>query len=291
MKKLSTLLIVAVLAFSAVFLPGCSKPTEPTAESSKPTESTAETISTEKLEGCMKGITLNVATTGTFAPFTYYDENGKDLIGYDLDVISELSKLLGFELKDNTIGAMNAATITASLAEGKVDVGLAALCATEERKQVMNFTNTYYDSGLILTVNKNSSPAELQSVEDLLSGNYTVACETGSASHLYLKRIGVNEDNIKPYNEGPIAFSALEEGKVDAFVQDEPGVAYYLKINQDSNLEMRGEAFDKGNAPYAIAISFDVCEKYPNLVDVFNLALEELTNNGTMAQLEEKWCK
>ena len=281
MKKLCVILVVTILVFSITCLPGCKKEDA----------TTAKTISTENLEGCMKGITLNVATTGTFAPFTYYAENGKDLIGFDLDVISELSNFLGFEVKDNTISAMNAATITASLAEGKVDVGLAALCATEERKEVMNFTNTYYDSGLILSVNKQTTPAELQSVEDLLSGEYTVACETGSASHLYLKRIGVSEDQIKPYNEGPIAFSALEEGKVDAFIQDEPGVAYYLKTNQNSNLEMRGEAFDKGNAPYAIAISFDACSRYTNLVDVFNLALAELTSNGTMARLEEKWCK
>lgn len=82
------------------------------------------TINTEKLEGCMEGITLNVATTGTFAPFTYYDENGKDVIGFDLDVIKELQKLLGFEIANNEIPAMNAATITASITEGKVDMGL-----------------------------------------------------------------------------------------------------------------------------------------------------------------------
>lgn len=125
------------------------------------------TINTEKLEGCMEGITLNVATTGTFAPFTYYDENGKDVIGFDLDVIKELQKLLGFEIANNEIPAMNAATITASITEGKVDMGLAALCATDERKQVMNFSDTYYEAGLIIAVNKETSPKEIKSLEDL----------------------------------------------------------------------------------------------------------------------------
>lgn len=249
------------------------------------------TINTEKLEGCMEGITLNVATTGTFAPFTYYDENGKDVIGFDLDVIKELQKLLGFEIANNEIPAMNAATITASITEGKVDMGLAALCATDERKQVMNFSDTYYEAGLIIAVNKETSPKEIKSLEDLKSGKYTVAVETGSASHLYAKEIGIKEDRIKTYNEGPIAFAALEDGKVDCFIQDEPGVSYYLKTKEDTKLTMIGEPFNQEESPYAIALSFDICKKYTNIQEVINLALKELTDNGTMSKIETKWCK
>lgn len=249
------------------------------------------TINTEKLEGCMEGITLNVATTGTFAPFTYYDENGKDVIGFDLDVIKELQKLLGFEIANNEIPAMNAATITASITEGKVDMGLAALCATDERKQVMNFSDTYYEAGLIIAVNKETSPKEIKSLEDLKSGKYTVAVETGSASHLYAKEIGIKEDCIKTYNEGPIAFAALEDGKVDCFIQDGPGVSYYLKTKEDTKLTMIGEPFNQEESPYAIALSFDICKKYTNIQEVINLALKELTDNGTMSKIETKWCK
>lgn len=249
------------------------------------------TINTEKLEGCMEGITLNVATTGTFAPFTYYDENGKDVIGFDLDVIKELQKLLGFEIANNEIPVMNAATITASITEGKVDMGLAALCATDERKQVMNFSDTYYEAGLIIAVNKETSPKEIKSLEDLKSGKYTVAVETGSASHLYAKEIGIKEDCIKTYNEGPIAFAALEDGKVDCFIQDEPGVSYYLKTKEDTKLTMIGEPFNQEESPYAIALSFDICKKYTNIQEVINLALKELTDNGTMSKIETKWCK
>ena len=249
------------------------------------------TINAEKLEGCMKGITLNVATTGTFAPFTYYDESGENVIGFDLDVINELQKLLGFEIANNKIPAMNAATITASITEGKVDMGLAALCATEERKKVMNFSDTYYEAGLIVVTNKETSPKEIKSLEDLKSGKYTVAVETGSASHLYAKKIGISEDSIKPYNEGPIAFAALEDGKVDCFIQDAPGVAYYIKTKADSKLTMVGEPFNQDDSPYAIALSFDICKKYTNIQEVINKALKKLTDDGTMAKIEEKWCK
>lgn len=249
------------------------------------------TIDTTELSGCMEGITLKVATTGTYAPFTYFDESTGAPIGFDLDLIDELQKLLGFTISNNKIDTMNAATITVSLAEGKVDMGLAALCATDERKKVMNFSNTYYDAGQIILVNKETSPAEITCIDDLVNGNYSVAVETGSAAHLYAQSIGIKEECIKPINEGPIAFATLEEGKVDCFIQDAPGIPYYLSVSPDSKIMTVGEQFNMGQSPYAIALSFDSCKKYTNLQEVINLALEELENNGTMAELDQKWCK
>ena len=46
----------------------------------------------------MKGVKLKVGTTGLFGPFTYYDEDGKTLIGYDVDLLNDLQELLGFEI-------------------------------------------------------------------------------------------------------------------------------------------------------------------------------------------------
>lgn len=280
MRHFRRCVLVAVICILA--LAGCS-----TSKSNVE----ASVIDMSELKGSMNGITLNVATTGTYAPFTYYAENGDDVIGFDLDVISELQKLLGFEIANGKIGVMNASTITASLAEGKVDMALAALCATDERKEVMNFSDTYYDAGQIILINKETSPSEIKGIDDLINGTYTVAVETGSAAHIYAQKVGISEENIKPYNEGPIAFAALEEGKIDCFIQDAPGIPYYLKTTPNSKIEMVGEQFNRGQSPYAIALSFDVCKRYSNIVEVINAALYELTDNGTMAMLDQKWCQ
>ncbi len=282
MRRTLCILITTVILVMGIFgLAGCRQADD----------AEAITIDITELSGCMEGMTLVVATTGTYAPFTYFNETGEDVIGFDLDLIAELQKLLGFEIANNEIVAMNASTITASLAEGKVDMGLAALCATDERKEVMNFSNTYYDAGQIVLINKETSPAEIQSLNDLIDGKYTVAVETGSAAHLYVKNIGMSEECIKPYNEGPIAFAALEDGKIDCFIQDAPGIPYYLKTTPDSKIAMVGEQFNMGQSPYAIALSFDACSRYTNLQEVINLALEELKNNGTIDILNQKWCK
>lgn len=54
---------------------------------------------------------------------------------------------------------------------------MAALCATDQRKEVMNFSKTYYDAGQVVMVNTESSPKEITGEEALRSGDYKVAVE------------------------------------------------------------------------------------------------------------------
>ena len=128
--------------------------------------------------------------------------DGTTLIGFDIDMMNALKDYLGFEL-DGDIQVMDYSALTASLAEGKLDIGMAALCATDQRKEVMNFSKTYYDAGQVVMVNTESSPKEITGEEALRSGDYKVAVEKGTASHMYAQAnfpescIGVH-DTITP---------------------------------------------------------------------------------------------
>ena len=68
---------------------------------------------------------------------------------------------------------MDYSALTTSLAEGKLDFGMAALCATDERKAVMQFSNTYCDSGQVVMINKETSPSEITDIDTLIDGDYT----------------------------------------------------------------------------------------------------------------------
>ncbi len=269
-------------------------PAEEETAAAEPEETVAEEAVTEEtegsLDGALSGVTLKVGTSGLFAPFSYYDEDGTTLIGYDLDFLYALQDLLGFEI-DSSVQAMDYSALTTSLAEGKLDMGMAALCATDERKEVMNFSDTYYDSGQILCINTETSPAELKSVEDLKSGDYIVAVEKGTASHLYCTNNGVPEAALQVHDTITTAYESLEQGKVDCLIQDTPGLAYYIKTTEGSKLAMTGDEFNQGQAPYAIAISFDCSDANPEIVSIINEGIAELTANGTMEQLRVKWCE
>ena len=67
-------------------------------EDTKETSDTKKEYTEDELKDSMKGVKLKVGTTGLFGPFTYYDEDGKTLIGYDVDLLNDLQELLGFEI-------------------------------------------------------------------------------------------------------------------------------------------------------------------------------------------------
>lgn len=274
-------------------LVACGSSSSESASTSEPEVTTevadepAATSADGSVKGALEGVTLSFGTSGLFAPFSYYDESGA-LIGFDIDFCNALKDYLGFEI-DGEMQAMDYSALATSLAEGKLDFGMAALCATDERKEVMNFTNTYCDSGQSIAVNKETSPEELTSVDMLTSGDYKVAVEKGTASHMYAMNIGIPEEALEVHDEITTAYESLEQGKVDAIIQDTPGLAYYINTAADTKIEIKGEPFNQGQAPYAIAISFD-CEKAnPGIVETFNKAVEELIADGTFDELSAKW--
>lgn len=283
MKKVLAILLTLILVLS---LSACGEKESP---ASKPVEGTGTSSNSGEVAGSMKGVELTVGTSGLFAPFSYYDQDGATLIGYDLDFLKALQELLGFTIKGE-VQAMDYSALTTSVAEGKLDIAMAALCATDTRKKVMNFSDTYYDSGQITVINKETSPKEITGVEDLKSGKYKVAVEKGTASHLYAQE-NLPADSFEVHDTITTVYESLEQGKVDAAFQDTPGIAYYIKNTTDSKLTMAGSEFNQGQAPYAVAVSFDAAKSNADIVELLNKGIKELTDNGTMAELDKKWCK
>ena len=290
-KKLFSVLLTA--AMITTLAAGCRSGSSGDAASSEDSSASSDSSSTEtgtdgSAEGALKGVSLSFGTTALFAPFTYYDEDGTTLIGFDIDLEKALQDYLGLEL-DGDIQVMDYSALTTSLAEGKLDFGMAALCATDERKAVMQFSDTYCDSGQVVMINKETSPSEITDIDTLINGDYTIAVEKGTASHLYCQNNGVDDSRLEVHDTITTAYESLEQGKVDAVIQDSPNAYYYINTTDGTNLEVVGDQFNQGQSPYAIAISNDAAEKNDGLVDLFNQALKELQDNGTMDKLTSEW--
>ena len=277
-KTKKILLPLLMAAICAGMLTGCG--TGSTSSSAVP--STSPDASAASPDGALKGVTLKVGTSGLFGPFSYYDQDGKTLIGYDIDLINALQGVLGFDIDGGQIQAMDYSALTTSVAEGKLDMAAAALCVTDERKAVIDFSNIYQDSGLVVMVNTDNA-SEISSVADL--AGKTIAVEKGTASHAYATK-NLTESTIQVHDTITTAYLSLEQGKVDAVIQDGPGAAFYIKTATDTKLKVVGDEFNQGQSPYALA--FTKGFKY---VDLFNAALDELEANGTMDKLADTWCK
>lgn len=303
MKKLLAILATGTMVFSLVACGSSASTAESTetatatteattaATTAAATESATETATAEGTEttadvedvtGSMEGVTIKVGTSGLFGPFSYYDSDGTTLIGYDLDMLYDLQDILGFTIDGDAIQAMDYSALTTSVAEGKLDVAAAALCATDERKEVMDFSQTYCDSGQMVMVNANNDEG-ITGVDDL--AGKTVAVEKGTASHLYAQKY-LTDSTIEVHDTITTAYESLEQEKVDALLQDGPGCAFYIKTTDGTNLETVGEEFNQGQAPYAIAYNNDFAYQ-----EEFNAALAMLQENGTLDELYAKWCE
>lgn len=292
-KRMLAMLLTGIMAAGLV---GCGSSDSASSDTSEATADTAaasesEEVTSEKtswsadnVEGALEGVSLSFGTTGLFGPFTYYDTDGTTLIGYDIEIEKALQDLLGFEMEGDT-QVMDYSALTTSLAEGKIDIGMAALCATDERKEVMNFSKTYCDSGLIVMVNTETSPSDITSVDDLVSGGYTVAVEKGTASHMYTQNNGFDASKVEVHDTITTAYESLEQGKVDAVIQDGPGARFYISSTDATKLATVGDEFNQGQSPYAIALSFDLTEEHPDIVEIFDAAIDKLTADGTLEKL------
>lgn len=276
MKKRALAVFMCVAMTVVMTAAGCGSK-----EEDAQTTETKKELTEEEIKDSMKDVTLKVGTSGLFGPFSYYDTDGETLIGYDLDLIADLQEILGFEIEGG-VQAMDYSALTTSIAEGKLDIGAAALCATDERKEVMNFSEIYCDSGQVVMVNTEDDKG-IASEEDL-SGK-TVAVEKGTASHAYASK-NLGDATLEVHDTITTAYESLEQGKVDAVIQDGPGAAFYVKTTPDTKLEVVGEEFNQGQAPYCVAISKD-CEYY----DEINAAVKILIENGTTDELYTKWCE
>lgn len=186
MRKKKIIAGMAAAAMAMALMAGCGSNggsasksgSTPAPETGSNSGTSSEAAADGSVKGALEGVTLSFGTTALFAPFTYYDTDGKTLIGFDIELEKALQDYLGFQL-DGEIQVMDYSALTTSLAEGKLDFGMAALCATDERKAVMQFSETYCDSGQVVMINKETSPSEITDVDSLLAGDYRIAVEKG----------------------------------------------------------------------------------------------------------------
>lgn len=284
-KKIGMLLLTA--AMLTTLLAGCGSSAVPAASSGSSSAGTVEKEWTpDNVKGALKGVTLNVATSGTYGPFSYYDSDGTTLIGYDMDLLYALQDYLGFDMTEKQPTTMTYSALVSSLSEGKVDIVLAGLGVTDERKEVMNFSDPYYSDGLCVIVNSATNPG-IASFDDLTSGKYKVAVEAGSVAHTYVSGV-LPESCVEAHDAITTAYDSLASGKVDAVIELRAGAAFHKNTTDDKTMEIVGDNITDKN--YAMGISFDACDRIEGFVEIINAALQHMNSTGYSQQLNDKWC-
>ncbi|MBE3569685.1 MAG: basic amino acid ABC transporter substrate-binding protein [Bacillales bacterium] len=254
MKKIGSIILVFLLAAG---LTACGQTSEKTLG-----------------DGSAKERTVVFATEPAIAPFSF-KENGK-LKGFDIEIVQEIAKEKHYKVQWRE---MKFDGLITSLQSKQVDGGVAAITIRDDRKKVINFTDPYYHSGLVLVTKKESAIKLL----DDLKGKMIVA-KQGSSGLEKANELKANYGaDVKVLEDEPTLYMDVEKGRADALVNDLPFVMSKIHSGTASQLKIVGKKLTTED--YGIAIAKDETQ----LLKDFNNGLAELKKNGKYDQLYEKY--
>lgn len=215
---------------------------------------------------------LIVATDTAFVPFEF--KQGNTYTGFDIDLWAAIAKELNLKY---TLQPMDFNGIIPGLQTRNIDVALAGITIRDDRKQVIDFSDPYYESGLAILVAANNN--DIKSAKDLAGKD--VAVKTGTATVDFMKK-QVPEAKLRLFPNIDNAYLELATGRVDAAVHDTPNVQYYANTAGKGRVKVVGTV--KSGDFYGIAFP-----KGSDLVPKVNQALATLKSNGQYDAIYTKW--
>ncbi|WP_447894748.1 transporter substrate-binding domain-containing protein [Vreelandella sp. GE22] len=218
---------------------------------------------------------VNVATDPSFVPFEMMDSETGEMIGFDIDIINEVASRAGFEVNLTT---MEFSGIIPAVQTGSQEIAIAGTTITEERAQVVDFSDPYYDSGLQIIVRADNDDVEdLQDLEGL-----SIATKIGSTSYNYLQEELGDDAEITPYPGTADMYMALLGRNVDAVLYDAPNVAYFSQTRGEGRTKVVGPLYE--GQQYGI-----VFHKGSEWLEPTNEALAAMREDGTYDEIYSKW--
>lgn len=207
----------------------------------------------------------------TYPPFEF--KEGNEYKGIDIDLINAIAENQGFEIE---LSPMDFGGIIPAMQANQLDVAIAGMSITDERKKVVDFSEPYFDAGLTVVVKKDN--AEIKSVDDLKGK--TVAVKKGTTGAKYATDNATKLDiKVVQFNDSPAMFQEVSNGNADALIEDYPVISYAI-AQQDLGLKIVGDRLNGDQ--YGIAV---LKGENADLLEKINKGLAELKEDGTYDEI------
>ena len=217
---------------------------------------------------------ITVGTNAEYPPFEFVNEDG-DVAGFDVDLVTAIAEEAGFEVEFvNTRWD----GIFVALQSGEFDAVSSAATITDEREEIIDFSNPYFNAGQMIAV-READAKSMTTPEDLAGRR--VGVQNGTTGDILASDIAGVE--VVRYDEITLAFQALANGDIDAIINDAPVSADIITNNPEMDLVLVGEPLT--DEFYGIAVN----PERPELLDAINTALDAVIQNGTYAEIYDTW--
>ena len=214
---------------------------------------------------------LIMSTNAAFPPYEMTTDSG-EFEGIDIETAQAIADKLGLELQ---IDDMDFDAALLAVQQGKADMVMAGVTVTDERQNVMDFTDSYATGIQSIIVKEDS---DIASVDDLAGKK--IGTQRGTTGYLYCSD-DFGDENVVAYDNGLTAVQMLNNGQVDCVVIDNAPAKEFIAANP--GLKLLDTAYVEES--YAIGVGKGNTElKY-----AINTALEELKADGTLQAIVDKY--
>ena len=273
MKKISrrSFMAAAAVSVAALALTACGGSASSAASSVASSAASSEAASSAAAElTTVEAGKLTMATNATFPPYEMTTDAG-EFEGIDVDTAKAIAEKLGLELQ---IDDMDFDAALLSVQQGKADIVMAGVTVTDERKAVMDFSDSYATGIQSIIVPEGS---DIASPDDLAGKK--IGTQRGTTGYIYCSD-DFGDENVVAYDNGLTAVQALTNGQVDAVVIDNAPAKEFVAANP--GLKILDTSYAEED--YAIGMA-----KGSALEDAVNKALEELKADGTLQSIVDKY--
>lgn len=288
-KNVFTARLLAAAALGVLSMTGCSGNSQPPQSS----ESSTTSSQTEKDTSSAGGATaakdtqtddllariqekgeIVIAMEGTWAPWTYHDENDK-LVGYDVEAGQKIADKLGVRavfVEGEWDGLL------AGLDAGRYDIMVNGVEITDERAEKYDFTDPYAYIRTAVIVNGDND--EIKSYEDL-DGKSTANTISSTYAEL-AERYGAQVTGVDDLNQ---TFELLLSGRIDATLNAEVTYYDYMKAHPDADIKIAALTEEASH----VAIPLRKGGESESLRAAINQAIAELADSGELSELSMKY--
>lgn len=258
MKKHMTILLAGVLALSLLSACGGKENGE----------------EKDRLGRIQEAGEIVIAMEGTWSPWTYHDDSG-ELVGFDTEVGQAIAEKLGVKA---TFVEGGWDGLLAGLESGRYDLMINGVNVTEERAEVYDFSEPYaYDRMAVIV---RGDDDRIQSMEDL--DGMTTA---NTITSIYAAKAQEYGANVTGVDDLAQTFQLLLTERIDATLNSHLTYLDYMGANPDSDLKVAVLSSEADQ----IAIPMQKGEDAAALREAVNKALDELREDGTLAELSVKY--
>lgn len=216
---------------------------------------------------------LVMGTNASFPPYEFTDDND-NIVGIDAEIAKAVADKLGKEL---VIKDMEFDSLLPAVQKGSIDVVFAGLTVTDERKESVDFTQTYATGVQSIIVKEDS---DIASADDL--DGKKIGVQSGTTGDIYCTD-DYGQENVKQFANGSLAVAALLNGQIDCVIIDnEPAKSF---VASNTGLKILDTEYVKED--YAAAVSKDNSD----LLKDINKAMKELKAEGKIDEILNKYIK